>query len=69
VEAGAQGHHKLARGYMPVSTHSLHWVREDNFKDAISQFLEVERNVVDDENEILTSYGPFKKNSLEENYE
>jgi len=69
VEAGAQGHHKLARGYMPVSTHSLHWVREDNFKDAIGQFLESERNVVDDENEILTSYGPFKKNCLEKNYE
>ena len=42
---------------------------EDNFKDAIGQFLESERNVVDDENEILTSYGPFKKNNLEENYE
>ncbi|MDG2097716.1 MAG: GNAT family N-acetyltransferase [Paracoccaceae bacterium] len=69
VEAGAQGHHKLARGYMPVSTHSLHWVKEDNFKDAIGQFLASERNVVDEENEILTSYGPFKKNNLEENYD
>ena len=69
VEAGAQGHHKLARGYMPVTTHSLHWVVDPGFNDAINVFLEAERNAVDDQNEILTSYGPFKRNLPEEAYE
>jgi len=69
VEAGAQGHHKLARGYMPVTTHSLHWVVDPGFNDAINVFLEAERNAVDDQNEILTSYGPFKRNLSEEAYE
>jgi hypothetical protein len=69
VEAGAQGHHKLARGYMPVTTHSLHWVVDPGFNDAINSFLEAERNAVDDQNEILTSYGPFKRNLSEEVYE
>jgi len=69
VEAGAQGHHKLARGYMPVSTHSLHWVVDKNFKLAIDEFLQSERSAVDDENEILTNYGPFKKNFLEKSNE
>ena len=69
VEAGAQGHHKLARGYMPVTTHSLHWVVDPGFNDAINVFLEAERNAVDDQNEILTSYGPFKRNLPEKAYE
>ena len=69
VEAGAQGHHKLARGYMPVLTHSLHWVVDPGFNNAIKEFLVAERNMVEDQNEILTSYGPFKRNLLEETYE
>lgn len=66
VEAGAQGEHKLARGYMPVTTHSLHWVADPGFRRAIEQFLEGEREAVEEENEILTSYGPFRKTGLEE---
>ncbi len=66
VEAGAQGEHKLARGYMPVTTHSLHWVADPGFSRAIEQFLEAEREAVEEENEILTSYGPFRKTGLEE---
>lgn len=66
VEAGAQGEHKLARGYMPVTTHSLHWVADKGFRTAIEQFLSAERAAVDAENEILTSYGPFRKTGKED---
>ncbi|WP_306113290.1 MULTISPECIES: GNAT family N-acetyltransferase [unclassified Roseovarius] len=66
VEAGAQGEHKLARGYLPVSTHSLHWVRDAGFADAIGQYLKAERHAVAQDIEILTTYGPFRKDKMEE---
>ena len=66
VEAGAQGSHKLARGYMPVTTHSLHWFGEPRFRDAVANYLEAEKEAVNEEIEILTSYGPFKKTNIEE---
>ncbi|MEM6478003.1 MAG: GNAT family N-acetyltransferase [Pseudomonadota bacterium] len=66
VEAGAQGTHKLARGYLPVTCHSLHWIGDARFREAITQYLEAERDAVEQENEILTSYGPFKKIDVEE---
>ena len=61
VEAGAQGQHKLARGYLPVQTHSLHWFADDGFSRAVEQYLSAERNAVDEEIEVLTSFGPFRK--------
>ncbi|MEM0976380.1 MAG: GNAT family N-acetyltransferase [Pseudomonadota bacterium] len=61
VEAGAQGEHKLARGYMPAPTYSLHWMLDPRFGDVIDDYLRRERAAVDDEIEILTAYGPFKK--------
>ncbi|MEQ8365628.1 MAG: GNAT family N-acetyltransferase, partial [Roseicyclus sp.] len=66
VEAGVQGSHKLARGYLPVQTHSLHWVRDAGFADAIARYLEAEREAIDDEIEVLTGYGPFRKAQVEE---
>jgi len=66
VEAGAQGEHKLARGYLPVPTYSLHWFGDPGFREAIAKYLDAERAAVDDEIEILTSYGPFKKEVREE---
>ncbi|MDA7428291.1 GNAT family N-acetyltransferase [Primorskyibacter aestuariivivens] len=66
VEAGAQGEHKLARGYLPVPCHSLHWVADPGFADAIARYLEAERAAVDDDIEILTSYGPFRRDQQEE---
>jgi len=66
VEAGAQGDHKLARGYMPVPTHSLHWIRDPGLRDAIANYLEAEAAAVSEDIEILTSYGPFKKTIMEE---
>jgi predicted N-acyltransferase len=66
VEAGAQGEHKLARGYLPTATHSLHWINDPGLRDAIARYLEAERAAVEEDIEILTSFGPFKKTEVEE---
>lgn len=66
VEAGAQGEHKLARGYLPVPIHSLHWMREDGFADAVARYLTAERAAVEEDIEVLTAYGPFRKSQVEE---
>ena len=44
VEVGAQGEHKLARGYMPSTTHSLHWVNDPGFDRAVREYLVAERD-------------------------
>ena len=61
VEAGAQGEHKLARGYLPAATHSLHWMADAGFARAVAQYLKAEGAAVDEEIEVLTSYGPFRR--------
>ncbi|MGR3839259.1 MAG: GNAT family N-acetyltransferase, partial [Cognatishimia sp.] len=66
VEAGAQGEHKLARGYLPVETYSLHWMADEGFSDAVAQYLVAERAAVAEDIEILTSYGPFRNTKQEE---
>jgi len=66
VEAGAQGEHKLARGYLPVATHSLHWLRDPGFAEAVAQYLKAERAAVDEDIDILTTYGPFRKTTQED---
>ena len=66
VEAGAQGEHKLARGYLPVTTHSLHWFADEGFRGAVADYLKAERAAVNEEIEVLTTYGPFKKIKIEE---
>ncbi|WP_282158503.1 GNAT family N-acetyltransferase [Shimia thalassica] len=66
VEAGAQGEHKLARGYLPVTTHSLHWMRDPGFADAVARFLEAEREAVAEEIEVMTAWGPFRKDKTED---
>jgi predicted N-acyltransferase len=66
VEAGAQGEHKLARGYLPSETHSLHWIADRGFRAAVSRFLEQERAMLDEEMTILTDYGPFRRVTQDE---
>ena len=61
VEAGAGGHHKLARGYLPFKTHSLHWIGHQGFHQALENFLKKEEKLVLEEIEHLTLSGPFKK--------
>jgi predicted N-acyltransferase len=66
VEAGAQGSHKLARGYLPVITHSLHWIADPGFSDAVARYLDEERRAVEHENGVLAEWGPFKKMTVED---
>jgi len=61
VEAGAQGEHKLLRGYAPSRTLSAHYIANPNFKRAVAGFLENEGHHVDMRNDILNTLLPFKK--------
>jgi len=61
VEAGAQGEHKLARGYLPVTTHSVHYIAHDGLRRAVDNFLRHERNEVAMIGEALSEHAPFKK--------
>jgi uncharacterized protein len=62
VEAGAQGEHKLARGYMPVTTYSAHDIADPRLRSAVADYLVRERRQVEAMGEILTEHGPFRKN-------
>lgn len=64
VEAGAQGEHKLARGYLPTSTYSAHWIRNPSFRNAVADYLVHERNAILQDQEVLTSFSPFKKDQV-----
>ncbi|WP_299821359.1 GNAT family N-acetyltransferase [uncultured Jannaschia sp.] len=66
VEAGAQGEHKLARGYLPVTCHSLHYIPNEGFRRAVAQFLEAEARAVEEDIEVLTAFGPFRRVEMEE---
>lgn len=61
VEAGAQGEHKLARGYLPVTTHSAHYVAHAGLRQAIGDYLARERDDVEHMNEILSEHSPFRR--------
>ena len=61
VEAGAQGSHKLARGYEPVRTWSMHWIADPGFRAAVADFLKRERAGVAQDQLLLGERTPFKK--------
>jgi uncharacterized protein len=61
VEAGAQGEHKLARGYLPHTTYSAHYIVDDDFRRAIADYLRRERAYVAEAGRELTELGPFRK--------
>ena len=65
VQAGAQGEHKVARGYEPVVTKSAHFIPNRSFRDAVAQFLEAEREGVDAEVEWLRRDLPYRSSSSE----
>lgn len=69
VEAGAQGEHKLARGYLPVQTTSAHWIAEPGFRRAVAQYLERERAAVADQMIYLEGFAPFRKDARLEDME
>ena len=61
VEAGAQGPHKIQRGYLPRTTYSAHWIADPSFQNAIMHFLEKERVNVEQEIQFLKDFSPFRK--------
>ena len=61
VEAGAQGEHKLARGYIPVPTWSAHYIPDAGFRRAVAQYLEREREAVATEREWQGEATPFRR--------
>jgi len=61
VEAGAQGGHKLMRGYEPIKTWSAHWIADRNFREAVADYLEREREGVTMDQLHFHQRTPFKK--------
>jgi predicted N-acyltransferase len=61
VEAGAQGEHKLARGYLPTTTYSAHYIADPGFRRAVAHYLEQERAEVAETVAVLTEYGPYRR--------
>jgi len=61
VEAGAQGEHKLSRGYLPVTTYSAHYIADPGLRGAIADYLTREQHYVEAEAEALRDYAPFRK--------
>ena len=61
VEAGAQGMHKLQRGYEPTPTYSAHWIRDAGFRSAVERFLDQERRSIVAERAELRQHLPFRQ--------
>jgi hypothetical protein len=61
VEAGAQGEHKLARGYLPTATYSAHWLRDPPFARAVADFLRRETEQVERTMAALAAHSPYKR--------
>jgi len=65
VEAGAQGEHKIARGYLPQTTYSAHYIADPGLRRAIADYLRRERAYVAEAARELTDAGPFRKSADE----
>ena len=61
VEAGAQGPHKIQRGYLPIRTYSAHWITDPRFRGIIADYLDRERQETEQELEGLASHSPFRQ--------
>ncbi len=61
VEAGAQGEHKVARGYRPTTTYSAHWIANPSFRRAVADYLVQERRQVVHDGAELAEFMPFRK--------
>lgn len=69
VEAGAQGEHKLARGYAPVTTYSSHFIADQRLARAVAQFLDQERDAIAEAIEIYGEHVPFRRDPAREESE
>jgi predicted N-acyltransferase len=63
VEAGAQGEHKIARGYLPQTTYSAHYIADPNLRRAIAEYLKRERAYIAEAGRELSELGPFRRDS------
>ena len=59
-EAGAQGEHKLLRGFIPTQTHSVHWIRHPKLRDAVISAVQVEALRIEQQMQALSEYDPFR---------
>ena len=66
VEAGAQGEHKIQRGYLPVPTYSAHWIEHAGLRRAVAGFLNQERPAMLAEMEALALASPFRRDGQED---
>lgn len=66
AEAGAQGEHKLARGYLPQTTYSMHWIGDPRLREGVRRYLEAERTEVAAVQEELTALGPYRRSDTGE---
>ena len=60
VEAGAQGPHKIQRGYLPQTVYSAHWIENESFREAVARFVDQERREIEHEIDGLMGYSPFR---------
>jgi predicted N-acyltransferase len=65
VEAGAQGEHKIARGYLPQTTYSAHYIADPSLRSAVGDYLKRERRYVQEAVRELTEAGPFRKSATD----
>jgi len=63
VEAGAQGPHKIQRGYLPVATWSAHWIADPRLRSAIADYLRRERSAVRRERQALLAHSPYRQDN------
>lgn len=61
VEAGAQGGHKLSRGYLPEATYSAHWIHDAGFRRVVDSYLKDERHYVQEDIDYIDTRAPFRK--------
>ncbi|MDN7353405.1 GNAT family N-acetyltransferase [Acetobacter senegalensis] len=66
VEAGAQGEHKIQRGYVPSLTHSAHWIENPSFRASVANFLEHERSAMTEEAQALGQLSPYRQDNAAE---
>ena len=66
VEAGAQGEHKIRRGYLPVETYSLHWIADPALADPIANYLKRERPSIKEDARLLMEHSPYRQTGGDE---
>ena len=68
-DPGVQGEHKIKRGFLPIETYSLHWIKDPRFREAINDFVKKEASNIKTYNEQCATMLPFKEEVTKEMYE